>query len=90
MIAASPLQEMLDRLLDPISGALTPEVAKAIVKLRADKATQKQLDDYAERHHEGELTPEELSQYEALVEAISLISVLQAKARLFLKSHKPS
>ena len=64
---------------------LTPEVARAISDLRADAATQERLDDLAERHHEGQLSPAELSEYQALVNGIKLISVLQAKARSVLK-----
>ena len=73
--------EALDRLLDPISRALTPEVAKKIVDLRADPKVQERLEDLADRNTEGELTEEELSEYKALVSAIGMITILQAKAR---------
>jgi hypothetical protein len=76
--------EALDRLLDPLSQALTPEVARKIVELRADPKVQELMDDYADRNTEGELTPEELSDYEALVSAFDMISILQAKARKVL------
>jgi len=49
--------EALDRLLDPLSQAFTPEVARKIVELRADPKVQRLLDDYADRNTEGELTP---------------------------------
>jgi hypothetical protein len=67
--------------LNPVRDVLTPEVARAIADLRADAATQERLDDLAERHHEGRLSPEELAEYQALVNGINLISVIQAKAR---------
>lgn len=76
----SPLAQMLDPLVD----CLTPEVAARILALRADDATQAKIDDFAERHHEGQLTPEELDEYTAMVHAASMISVLQAKARAAL------
>ena len=79
-------RHVLDRLLNPIRDVLTPEVAQAIADLRADAATQGRLDDLAERHHEGQLTPEELTEYQSLVSGINLISVLQAKARSVLKA----
>ena len=53
----------------------------AIVDLRADPAIQAMIEDYGERHHEGQLAPDELAQYEAMVKATNLIAVLQAKAR---------
>lgn len=74
-------RHVLDRLLNPVRDVLTPEVAQAIADLRADTPTQERLDDLAERHHEGQLTPDELTEYQALVSGINLISVLQAKAR---------
>jgi hypothetical protein len=77
---------VLDRLLNPVRDVLTPEVARAIADLRADAATQERLDDLGERHHEGRLSPEELAEYQALVNSINLISVLQAKARSVLNS----
>jgi len=87
--AASHHHRVLDRLLNPVRDVLTPEVARAIAELRADAATQARLDDLAERHHEGQLSPDELAEYQALVNGINLISVLQAKARSVLKT-KPT
>lgn len=83
---ASRGQVALDRLLDPVRDVLTPEVARAIADLRADAATRDRLDDLAERHHEGRLSPDELDEYRALVGGLNLISVLQAKARSVLKA----
>ena len=81
-------RNVLDRLLNPVRDVLTPEVAQAIADLRADATTQGRLDDLAERHHEGQLTPEELTEYQSLVSGINLISVLQAKARSVLKARQ--
>lgn len=82
---ATQNRNVLDRLLNPVRDVLTPEVAQAIADLRADEATQARLDDLAERHHEGQLSAEELAEYQTLVSGINLISVLQAKARSVLK-----
>jgi hypothetical protein len=75
---------MLDRLLDPVGRALTPEVARKIVSLRADAETQRRIDELADRCTEGQLTPEERADYEALVAAAGVIAILQAKARATL------
>jgi len=87
---AAQTRNVLDRLLNPVRDVLTPEVAQAIADLRADEPTQARLDDLAERHHEGQLSAEELSEYQALVSGINLISVLQAKARSVLKTRQPA
>ena len=83
-------RNVLDRLLNPVRDVLTPEVAQAIANLRADETTQARLDDLAERHHEGLLSAEELTEYQDLVSGINLISVLQAKARSVLKTRQPA
>jgi hypothetical protein len=74
----------IDRILDPVSRCLTPEVARALVSLRADAETQERLDVLAERSTEGSLTPPEREEYTAYVSAIDFLSVLQAKARAVL------
>ena len=71
----------LDRILDPVRDCLTPEVARRIAGLRADADTQAKLDRLAEKNAEGTITPDERAEYEALVAAVNLIAVLQAKAR---------
>lgn len=87
---AAGTPELLDRLLNPIRDVLTPEVAQAIADLRADAVVQGRLDDWAERHHEGQLTAEELAEYTNLVGAVNLIAVLQSKARSVLKARRAS
>lgn len=74
-------RQTLDRLLDPVRDCLTPDVAAKIAALRADAATQGRLDDLAEKNREGQITPDELAEYDALVRAGTMIAILQAKAR---------
>jgi hypothetical protein len=78
---------LLDKLLDPIGRALTPDAARTILALRADVETQAQIDTLADRCNEGTLTPDERAQYESLVAAAGLIAVLQSKARAALASN---
>lgn len=87
-MTASRNRQVLDLLLNPVRDILTPEVAQAIADLRADAVTQSRIEDLAHRHHEGQLTPDELSEYEALVNGSALIAVLQAKARTVLGRHR--
>ena len=76
--------QVLDQFLNPLRDLLAPEAARAIADLRADAATQSRIEDLAERHHEGKLSPAEFEEYETLVSGASLIAVLQAKARSVL------
>jgi len=80
------MTETLDRLLDPVSRCLTPEVAQALVDLRADPSFQARLDELAEKNTENGLTSEEREQYDLYLSAISVIMVLQSKARMILKA----
>lgn len=74
----------LDRLLDPVSQCLTEESARQLVALRADPVLQERIELLADKCTEGELTPEEREEYETYVRAISVVSILQAKARKLL------
>jgi len=74
--------DALNRLLDQVVDAFTPTVAKRIIQLRAGRAIQRRLDDLADPHHEGELSAKELEEYESLVDAITLIGLIQAKTRI--------
>jgi hypothetical protein len=85
----TPESLILDRLLDPVSRCLTPEVARELVALRADPVLQERLDLLADRCTEGQLTPEEREEYEIYVRAIRIIAILQAKARKLL-TNQPS
>jgi hypothetical protein len=76
---------VLDRMLDPLAQCFTPEVARRIANLRADGAMQRRLNELADKSAEGSLTPGERQEYQAYVEALDLVGILQAKARAVLK-----
>lgn len=78
--------DMLDRLLDPVGQALSPDVARRLVALRADAEAQARVDYLGDRANEGLLTPEEREEYESLLAAANVIAILQAKARALLAS----
>lgn len=75
----------LDRLLEPLAGCLTPEVAAKLADIRADDAMQDRIDYLAERANEGLLTVEEREEYAGYLHAIDVIAILQAKARSLLR-----
>ncbi len=74
-------------MLEPVTRAFSREVAQALLDLRASQAVQARIGELAERCNEGLLTPAERTEYETYVHAADLISVLQAKARLWLARH---
>lgn len=79
---------VLDRILEPVSRCLTPEVARAITDLRADAAVQARIDKLADKSTAGTLTPVERAEYESYVAAIDFVAILQSKARALL-ARKP-
>ena len=74
----------LDRLLDPLTEALTPKVAAALLELRADSELDAHIGELRRKANDGTLTPTEDADYKDFVEAVDLISIMQAKARRFL------
>ncbi len=74
----------LDRLLDPLTDALTPEAAAALLDLRADAEVEQRVEELRRKANEGTLTAAEDEEYKDFVEAVDIVSIMQAKARLFL------
>ena len=80
------LSTTLDRLFEPVGRCLTPEVARALVGLRADPEFQARLDELADKNTLGQLTLDERAEYDMYLTAISVVTVLQSKARMVLAS----
>jgi len=78
--------QIFDRILDPVTDAFTPEVARRIVELKADAEMQSRLDELATKSNNGSLTDEEAAEYKSYVDVIDLISVLQAKSQRILNA----
>jgi hypothetical protein len=78
---------VMDGLLGPLSRCLDPESARRIVEFRVSPAIQARVDVLAERANEGVLTPDERSEYEALINTAGFISVLKLKVQQQLKSN---
>ena len=77
----------LDRFLEPMTEAFTPEVARKIASLRAAPEVERHIDILSHKANEGTLTPEEDGEYKDFVEAVDVISIIQAKARRFLAKY---
>ena len=77
----------LDRFLDPVTACFTPQVAERIVNLRLDPELLARVELLGEKANEGTLTPEEDAEYKDYIEGGDMVSLLQAKARRFLKQN---
>jgi len=74
----------LDRLLEPLTEAFTPRLASVLLELRADAELEARIDALRRKANSGTLTAAEEAEYEDFVEAVDLISIMQAKAGRFL------
>ncbi len=77
----------LDRLLEPVTEAFTPELADRLANLQADPELAEQIEDLRQKANAGTLSPDEDAAYKEFVEALDVISILRAKARRFLAQH---
>jgi hypothetical protein len=75
----------LDRLFDPANPFLTAEGARMLAELRTDPLEEARMEALAAKANEGTLTPEERREYESWVRSGSVMSILQAQARLYLR-----
>ena len=71
----------LDRLLEPLTNAFTPEVASAVLEIHVDSELEDHINELRRKANEGTLTAAEDAEYKDFVEAVDLISIMQAKAR---------
>gem|GEM_PF-345657 len=76
---------VVDRLLDPLARSFSPEVARQIVRLRADPMAAARMAKLAEKCNEGTLSAAEKAEYAAAVSVSGFVAILQAKARAFLR-----
>ena len=75
-------------MLGPVSRSFGVETARALAGLQVSKRTQARVEKLAEKCNEGNLTSAERAEYEAYVQASTLIGILQAKARKALAKAK--
>ena len=75
---------VLDHLMAPLGGCLTPESARRVLALKADSVLQSRVDELQRRHSEGSLTPDEQAEYGDYVSYSTFIAVLKSKAQQLL------
>lgn len=78
----------LDRFLEPMTESFTRELARSLVDLRADAELQAEIDVLRQKANLGTLTHDEEASYKDFVEAMDVISIIQAKARRYLANQR--
>lgn len=74
----------LAKILDPVVRCFTPKVAKRVAELRADPDVQARIEKLADKCNEGTITPEEMAEYDAYIQAMDVIALLQKKAKALI------
>ena len=74
----------LDRMLQPVTEAMSPEFANKLVGLRPDDELLSHIEILRGKANQGTMTAEEDAEYREFVEAVDVISILQSKARRVL------
>lgn len=82
-MATAPV--LLERIFEPVGEILTPQAAQRIVNWRVDEETQSRLDELADKCNEGNLTSEEMAEYDRFLVAFDLVAILQSQARAVLE-----
>lgn len=78
------------RLVKPERGDLTPEAARAILKLDFAPEDHRRVDELSAKAQAGTLTPRERMELEEYIRVDHELAVLRSKARLSLKRAKPA
>ena len=79
--------DIVSSVLEPFTECLTPEAAKRIAAFQAAPATQSHLDELAGKSNEGLLTADEQAEYDRYRSVFHFVTILQSKARAYLKRH---
>ena len=74
----------MDEMLEPVSRSFGLKTARALAALRVGGRMQARVEKLAGKCNEGRLTAGERAEYEAYIQASTLIGILQAKARRVL------
>jgi hypothetical protein len=83
--------EILEHVVSPITGDLTPEASRAILELKFDAAATKRIRQLLKKNNRGSITAEERIALERFLRVGKFIDLLQAKARVSLKkAEQPS
>jgi hypothetical protein len=77
--------EILTAIISPVHGDLEPGVADAFLRLRFSPSQVDRMQELADKGNQGVLTPAEASELESYRRVGNFLSIMQAKARLFVK-----
>ncbi len=85
-ITTTSESEILADIIAPEQGDLTAEVAQAVLRWKFTDRALSRMNELAQSNSKGTITAQERQQLEKYLRVGNLINIVQAKARLSLKS----
>jgi len=76
---------ILNRLIQPDVGDLSPEAAESILRLDFREPEHARMAELSEKAQSGKLSPEERAELNEYIRVADLFAILQAKARRSLR-----
>jgi hypothetical protein len=83
----STFTSILDYYFEPMTAIFNREMAEAIVNRKPDPRVVARVAELGQKSDDGTLTEDERDEYEAIVNAGDMISLLKSKARRFLEEN---
>ena len=80
----------LDRLIGRLAECLTPESARRILKMKADRELQSRVNALSRKNAAGKLSDQERDEYGRYVSYSTFVAILKSKARLLLSQSETS
>ena len=81
------ITDIFEQIVRPEGGGFSPELAQYVLTLKFTAEQIGRYEDLADRVQDNKLSPAEKDELDAFVEANSILTVLQAKARRSLLQH---
>ena len=77
--------DILEHVVSPMNGGMTPDAARAILDLKFDKDATRRIRQLLQKNNRGTISADERITLEKFLRIGKLIDLFQAKARLSLK-----
>lgn len=85
IVERNGISRIFIRLWDDSSKAMTPTLARHILKLAFSEADKARMHELAEKNGEGKISPSELAELDEYIYVADLIGILQSRARILLR-----
>jgi hypothetical protein len=90
MLTSEAEADILKRVIRPEKGDMSPEAAKALLKLDFDESDHARMAELSTKAAAGTLTQSEQEALDGYINVSHFIAFVQSKARVSLKNAKPN